>query len=134
MFKRIPWKKYNAVRVEIDWIKFRSKLESICYIYLKENFNIIEYEPAFILQWKFEYEWKKYREIKYKSDFLLQMKGYKLIIEIKGFETPEWKLKKKMFLNKMAIFEKEYDCKLKFIVAKSRKDMILQLEKIKSII
>ena len=134
MFKRIPWKKYNAVRVEIDWIKFRSKLESICYIYLKENFNIIEYEPAFILQWKFEYEWKKYREIKYKSDFLLQMKEYKLIIEIKGFETPEWKLKKKMFLNKMAIFEKEYDCKLKFIVAKSRKDMILQLEKIKSII
>jgi hypothetical protein len=42
-------------------------------------------------------------------------------------ETPEWKLKKKLFLYKLKDFEKEFDCKIKFIVCKCIKDLEKQL-------
>jgi len=132
MFRRIPWKKYNSVNIVINWVKFRSKLESNCYIYLKSNwYEIIEFEPEFILQKKFETNWKKYRQIKYVSDFLIKMNWYNLIIEIKWFETPVWKLKKKLFLFKLKEYEKKYWCKLYFIVAKSVKDLNNKLKESK---
>ena len=127
MFKR-NWTKYNATKTIIDWYTFRSKLEARVYEYLKYKYNIIEHEPVFELQAKFEYEWKKYREIKYKSDFLIELPNFeKLLIEAKWFEVPEWKLKKKLFLFKMKDFEKEFDCKIHFIICKSIKDLEKQL-------
>jgi hypothetical protein len=44
------------------------------YNYLKENnYLILELEPVFELQTKFKYQDKIIREIKYKSDFLIEM-------------------------------------------------------------
>ena len=125
MFKRTPWVKYNAIKTEIDWISFRSKLEARVYNYLKDKwYNIIEFEPNFLLQTKFDYEWKKYREINYKSDFLLELDNWeKIIIEAKWLELETWKIKKKLFLYKLKDFEKEFDCKLIFIVCKSVKEL-----------
>lgn len=129
MFRR-NGEKYNAQRVVIDWIKFKSKLEARVYKFLKENwYKILEIEPSFLLQCKFKFEDKNYREISYKSDFLIEGNNWeKIIIEAKWFETPEWKIKKKLFLYKTKDFEKEFDCKLKFVISKSVKSLKEQLE------
>lgn len=129
MFKR-NGEKYNAQKITIDWIKFKSKLEARVYNYLKNNwYNVLEIEPVFLLQTKFSFENKNYREIKYKSDFLIEGSNWtKIIIEAKWFETPEWKLKKKLFLYKIKDYEKEYDCSLIFLICKSVKNLKEQLD------
>ena len=127
MFKR-NWDKFNASKTIIDWIKFASKLESNAYLYFKSKWiKIVELQPKFSLQMKFEYEWVKYREIKYVSDFLLKIWDIQVIVDMKWMVLPEYKLKKKLFLYKMWEFEKEFNIKLKFIEAKSIKDLEKQI-------
>jgi len=126
MFRR-NWTKYNATKIQIDWITFRSKIEARAYNFLKDRYNIIEIEPVFKLQDKFEFEWKKYREINYKSDFLIEFKNWYIIIEMKWFETPEWRLKKKLFLYRFNEIKKDFDKNLYFIIAKSIKDLEKQI-------
>lgn len=128
MYKRDWEHKYNAKKTIIDWIKFSSKLESNAYLYFKENnIKIVELQPKFNLQIKFEYEWVKYREIKYISDFIIKVWNINIIIDMKGMILPEYKLKKKLFLYKIWEFEKDFNIKLKFIEAKSIKDLKEQL-------
>jgi hypothetical protein len=125
------WDKYNANKTIIDWIKFASKLEANRYLYFKKKWiKIIELQPKFSLQPKFEYEWVKYREIKYISDFLIKIWDMLVIIDMKWMLLPEYQLKKKLFLYKIWEFEKEFGVKLKFIEAKSIKELDLKLSKL----
>lgn len=108
MFKR-NWHKYNAVITEVNWKKFRSKLEARIFKYLIDNwYNIVWYEPVFLLQDSFEYDWYKYRKIIYKSDFFIQIKEKKILIEVKWMLTDVYKIKKKLFLYKINEFKKEF--------------------------
>jgi len=133
MYKRDWEHKYNAKKTMIDWISFSSKLEANAYLYFKENdIKIVELQPKFQLNNKFEYEWVKYREIRYVSDFLLQIWDIKVIVDMKGMVLPEYKLKKKLFLYKITDFEKDFNIKLKFIEAKSLKDLKEQLLNLKN--
>jgi len=128
MYKRDWEHKYNAKKTIIDWISFSSKLEANAYLYFKENnIKIVELQPKFNLQIKFQYEWVKYREIKYISDFIIKVWNINIIIDMKGMILPEYKLKKKLFLYKIWEFEKDFNIKLKFIEAKSIKDLKEQL-------
>lgn len=112
----------NAKKKEVDGIKFKSSLEAFCYTQLRANgITNFEYEKhKFILQDKFELSvdsWElqskkiqgkivksfaldnpKIRAITYTPDFVSindNKEGW--IIETKGFETPDFKLKWKMF-------------------------------------
>lgn len=108
MFKR-NWHKYNAVITEVNWKKFRSKLEARIFKYLIDNwYDIVWYEPVFLLQDSFEYDWYKYRKIIYKSDFFIQIKEKKILIEVKWMLTDVYKIKKKLFLYKINEFKKEF--------------------------
>jgi hypothetical protein len=97
--------KYNAKKTVIDEITFDSKAEGEYYLILKEKLakgEIIDLDiqPCFILQEAFEKDGKKYRAIKYIADFEVMCPGEKVeIIDIKGFETPEFKIKRKLFEN-----------------------------------
>ena len=94
--------KYKNIKIKINWIQFNSQIEATVYeILIQNNIKILSIEPIFILQNKFEYKNIKYREIKYKSDLLVEYNGEEIIIEIKWFETPEWKIKKKLFIKKL---------------------------------
>jgi hypothetical protein len=108
----IPTKtKFNAVKVVYDGRKFDSKLECNIYKVLKERlvpygFHI-GFQPSCILQDKFKFEGHIIRPITYKADFLIY-KGSPdtdigvfnkyAIIDAKGMETPEFKLKRKLFI------------------------------------
>lgn len=97
--------KFNSKKTVIDGITFDSKAESEYYLLLKKKLikgEIIDLDiqPCFILQEAFEKDGKKYRAIKYIADFEVMYPGERVeIIDIKGFETPEFKIKRKLFEN-----------------------------------
>lgn len=118
----------NAKKKVVDGIKFKSSLEAYCYNQLKKNgITDFQYEGhKFILQDKFDFpliSWElqsskikgkiiksfgpdsmKIRAITYTPDFVqLNDKKEGWIIETKGFETPDFKLKWKMFKKLLAI-------------------------------
>lgn len=95
--------KYNAKKVEVDGIKFDSKAESEFYLHLKElkeSGEITDFmlQPKYELQPAFEKRGVKFRAIMYVADFLVyHTDGSEQVIDIKGMETADFKLKKKMF-------------------------------------
>jgi hypothetical protein len=95
--------KYNAKKVIYDGITFDSKDEGDFYLYLKEQkkagaIQDFKLQPEFELQPKFTKKGKTWLPIKYKADFLVfHNDGTTQVIDVKGFETADFKLKKKMF-------------------------------------
>lgn len=80
--------------MEIDGIKFRSKLEAYTYKELKSANIQADYEKhRFELLPAFVYEDKKVRAMTYLPDFV----GKDFIIECKGFPNDAWALREKLF-------------------------------------
>ena len=102
--------KYKNKSVEYHGIKFDSKKEMAYYIKLEllEQKGIIkdlELQKSFELQPSFKINGKTYRKITYKADFsYISVEDNKLhVIDVKGFKTEVYKLKKKMFAYKYGI-------------------------------
>lgn len=102
----------NADSRVYDGIKFRSKLEIGVYKELKKENIPFEYEPKkIVLQESFKPKnpyyidsmefWTKVRAITYTPDFIAKIDNYIVYIEVKGWETDRYVVKKKMFLNKI---------------------------------
>lgn len=98
------YNKYKNKKVVLNGIKFDSEKEAVYYLGLcnkKEKGEIEDFElqPKFELQPGFvNNKGKKIREITYVADFLIKHKDKtEEVIDVKGFKTPEFKLKKKMF-------------------------------------
>jgi hypothetical protein len=95
--------KYGAKKCEVDGYIFDSVMEAKFYVHLKlekQKGNVIAYElqPKYILQESFKKDGKTVRAIAYISDFLVTHKdGTKIVYDVKGRETADFKLKKKMF-------------------------------------
>ena len=101
--------KYFSRKVILDGHKFDSKKESEYYLYLKselEKGNIydLELQKEYILQESFKIGNKTRRKITYKADFTYKTsKDDKLhVIDIKGFKTEVYRLKKKLFEKRYA--------------------------------
>lgn len=96
--------KFNAVKVEYDGRKFDSKLECNIYKVLKERLTPnykIGFQPSFVLQEKFEFDGHIIRPITYKADFVIYKDiEAKAVIDAKGMETNEFKIKRKIFIRK----------------------------------
>ena len=107
MFRR--YSKYNAKKVEIDGIKFDSKAEGDYYLHLKQQVSerqILGFERQIkiTLQESFYLEIegvkKKIRAITYVADFkVMKNDGSITYIDVKGIETTEFRMKRKMFMN-----------------------------------
>ena len=104
--------KYFSKKVILDGLKFDSKKESEYYLYLKselEKGNIydLELQKEYVLQDSFKIENKTRRKITYKADFsYVTAKDDKLhVVDVKGFKTDVYRLKKKLF-------EKKYNIEL----------------------
>lgn len=106
--------KYGARKTKIDGIVFDSRAEAEFYLQLKERDDIekVELQPEFTLLEGFDHPAKrtkagnpsKVRKVSYVADFLVTQKdGEKLVIDVKGFKTPVFRLKAKMFLAKFGI-------------------------------
>lgn len=98
--------KYNAQRTEVDGIMFDSKAEALYYqelLLLKRAGEVIDIQlqPRFILQDSFTKNGKKYPKVEYVADFLVTYgDGRQEVIDVKGFKTPVYKLKRAWFEGK----------------------------------
>lgn len=102
--------KYHNKKVIYDGIKFDSAKEANYYLKfsLMQEAGIIkdlELQKKFILQKGYTLNGKRYREISYKADFCyVSTKDDKYhVIDVKGFKTDVYKLKKKLFEYKYGI-------------------------------
>jgi hypothetical protein len=94
--------KYGNKKIELDGVKFDSKLELFCYQQLKSLGIEFEFQRAILLQEKFRFKGKWIRPITMIVDFVIHHDGQKIYIDTKGFATETSKLKYKMlkFLEK----------------------------------
>ena len=97
-------KRFGAFKVKINGITFDSVMESKFYVYLlgmkaKRKIKSFERQVTYELQPGFvDAEGKKILPIKYIADFVVVDKdGDRQVIDIKGVETAEFILKKKLF-------------------------------------
>lgn len=95
--------KYHASRAMIDGIVFASHKESRYYLSLKSRekrgeITDLTLQPEFILQEEFYRNGKKYRPIKYIGDFRYVEDGHIVVVDVKGYRTKEYMIKKKLFL------------------------------------
>lgn len=102
-----PRSKYRNSKEERDGYLFDSKKEAAYYDYLKlrlRNHEIEEFriQVPFVLQEGFKaINGVSIRPIVYVADFLVRFPGGKeQVIDVKGFRTEVYKIKKKMFLKK----------------------------------
>lgn len=102
--------KYKNKKVEYKGHKFDSKKEEAYYIKLeileqRGKIKKLELQKVYELQPSFKINGKTYQKITYKADFsYISVEDNKLhVIDVKGFKTDVYKLKKKMFAYKYGI-------------------------------
>jgi hypothetical protein len=128
--------KYGAKKTIVDGIKFDSKMESDFYLWLKElrkegKIGEFELQPKFELQAAFKKRGINFRKIEYRADFRVQqLDGTEIIIDVKGMETADFKIKRKLFEKKfpqeLKLFTK---CPKKFGGGWIELDQLKQLRK-----
>lgn len=95
--------KYKNKIIEVDGIRFDSQIEARYYDHLKwlkESGEILGFslQPEFILQEAFKKNGKHHQAIKYKADFAVKKLDNSIeIVDIKGFVTADFAIKKKLF-------------------------------------
>jgi len=102
----MKWKKnkYRAEPVSIDGHIFASRREANYYkalLLLQKAGEVvnIELQPEFVLIPDFYRNGKKVRGITYKADFRVTYKDGRVeIVDCKGYRTPVYRLKKKLFM------------------------------------
>jgi hypothetical protein len=98
--KKVKKSKYKNKKTEVDDLFFDSEMESRFYKHIRHMDGIsYELQPRFLLQGSFtDNEGKRIRKVEYVADFLLtHSDGSKEVIDIKGFETADFKIKAKWF-------------------------------------
>ena len=101
--------KYHNKKTVIDGIKFDSKKESQYYLKLKMlekagKIRDLKLQVPFVLLETFKVGDRTYRKAKYIADFTYYDDKDKLhVIDVKGFHTNEYQLKKKLMAWKYGI-------------------------------
>lgn len=123
--------KYGNRKVELDGIKFDSQMEARYYQQLKwakqsNQIKDFKLQPKFLLLEAFEKGGEKHKKIEYIADFeITNLDGSIEIIDVKGHETRDFLIKKKMF-------HARYPYKLS-VVTHDRIHGWIELEKLKKL-
>lgn len=105
--------KYSSAKTDVDGITFDSKKEAEFYAGLKlreraGEITHLRLQPRYLLQEAFKHEGKQYREIEYVADFEYIENGVTVVVDVKGFRTAVYMIKRKLFLYR-------YGDKVKFV-------------------
>jgi hypothetical protein len=101
----VKYSKYRAKKTKIDNIEFDSMKEAKRYTVLKAMEKACKIEKL-KLQVPFEllptthYRGETIRKTVYKADFTYTMDGKEIVEDVKGVETPIFRLKRKLLLMK----------------------------------
>lgn len=99
-----PWKKrakYRNVKTEVDGIKFDSKKEAKRWVELKQlrdagRISNLMRQVTFQLVPQVVLDGRKQQPVKYVADFQYQVGNQIVVEDVKGFKTPEYRMKRKM--------------------------------------
>ena len=104
--------KFGNKKTEIDGIVFDPKKEAERYQVLKQfekqgKINGLKLQQEFILIPQVVLDGKKQKPVKYKADFCYSVDGNDIVEDVKGWKTPEYKIKRKLmkFVHGVEIFE-----------------------------
>lgn len=106
LLKKQSWNKFGAKKITVGGRTFDSKKEArrAETLAMQEQYGIIhglEYQKTFELQAAYtNNKGEHIRAITYKADFVYIEDGKIIAEDCKGFRTPEYKLKKKLFEKK----------------------------------
>ncbi|MDR4315004.1 phage protein [Niallia circulans] len=123
--------KYGNKKVVVDNVKFDSIAEAKYYEQLKwllqaKQIKSFKCQPKFLLQEAFKKNGETFRKIEYIADFEIHnLDGSIEIVDVKGAETKEFLIKKKLFL-------KKYDYPLKIVTLDKTLGWI-ELDKLKKL-
>lgn len=123
--------KYGARKTVVDGITFDSKAEAKYYEQLKwlkqaKQIKDFSLQPRFELQEAFKKNDKTFRKIEYIADFeITHLDGSKEVIDIKGMETKEFAIKRKLY-------EHKFDTPLK-VIAFDKSLGFIELDKLKKL-
>lgn len=104
--KKMRQSKYRSKKTKLDGILFDSQKEALRYAELKTLLRAgeivsLERQPVFVLQEGFERNGRRVRPVTYRADFRVTYRdGKQAVIDVKGYRTKEYLLKKKLFLAK----------------------------------
>lgn len=85
--------KYGAVKTTVNGITFDSRAEAEFYLYLLAEQKIGRIEKI-----ELQHQYLLHAGIKYIADFVITMPGgFQRYLDVKGMETPVFKLKRKLF-------------------------------------
>ena len=113
----------RGVKYEHDGHTFDSKLEINHYNVLKENEDIIKIvdmqKKFLLLPFEFKYtdfptkKTRKYRDMIYTPDFILEVKGYDKLVamESKGYPRKDYNIRKKLFIKEHGHEYYHYECR-----------------------
>lgn len=105
--------KYSSAKTDVDGVRFDSKKEAEFYAELKlrekaGEISHLRLQPRYMLQEAFKLEGKRYREMEYVADFEYIENGETVVVDVKGFRTAVYIIKRKLFLYR-------YGDKVKFV-------------------
>lgn len=106
LLKKQTRNKFGAEKTAYNGITYDSRKEARRAAILEgqQNYGIIQdlqRQVVFELQAAYtNNKGEKIRAITYKADFVYTMQGRRIVEDCKGFRTPEYKLKKKLFEKK----------------------------------
>lgn len=95
--------KYKNSKIAIDGRKYDSKAEADRSIVLRFQvsrgyISELEYQPTFVLQESFiDNRGRRNAAIKYIADFMYIENGLTIVEDVKGMQTPDYKIKAKLF-------------------------------------
>lgn len=115
----------NATKIEVDGVKFDSKLEKYMYDLLKGAQIDFEFQKVFVLQPKFKYRTENVRAISKVVDFYLESRS--IIIDTKGFSNDVSPMKHKML--KFALMN-DYVIQPDIIMPKDKQECNLLINRI----
>lgn len=98
--------KYKNRKIEIDGLVFDSQAEARYYTYLSDLMQkgvvtAIIPQPRYLLQESFRKNGILFRKIEYVADFAVQYEdGRSEVVDVKGMETTDFKIKRKLFEKK----------------------------------
>lgn len=100
--------KFKNEKVELDGFTFDSVAESQYYLYLKSRLERgeitdLRLQVRFVLVDGFRHEGKKESAVHYIADFVYVENGLTVVVDVKGFATPVYRLKRKLFLNRYCL-------------------------------
>lgn len=109
---RLGGSKYRARKTVVDGIQFDSAKEAKRYTKLRDmemagEIQELRLQVPFEILPSFECDGVKYRGMKYIADFVYYRNGVRVVEDVKGAKTPEYRMKKKLmaYMNHINIKE-----------------------------